>query len=194
MKFILGKKMGMTQVLDKERGAIPVTIVEAGPCRVCQIKTAEKDGYDGAQVGFMQDQRAKKSQKSAPYRFLCEIRGSFDLSAGDEISVDVFSPGDKVGVSGISKGKGFAGTVKRWNFKGASATHGTKHTQRAPGSIGSMFPQRVFKGKKMAGRMGGEKITVKNLEVISVDKEENIIAIQGAIPGKRGGLVAIKGI
>ena len=195
MKFILGKKIGMTQFFSENGEAVPVTLVEAGPCTVTQIKNKEKDGYDAVQVGFSKLKKTKKSAKGKSFRYLSENNGSFDLSENDEISVDVFSPGEKINVSAVSKGKGFAGVMKRWNFSGAAtSSHGTKKTNRKPGSIGSMYPQRVMKGKKMAGRMGFDKVTVKNLEIVNVDKEKNIIAIKGALPGKIGSLVTVKGL
>lgn len=176
---MLGKKIGMTQVFDKNK-VIPVTIVEAGPCSVLKIKTKDsKDKYDAIQVKY--DKKIK------------EFRGTSELKIGDEIKVDIFQPGDKVKISGISKGKGFAGAMKRWNFKGKSATHGVKHEMRTIGSTGSRFPQRVIKGRKMPGRMGSDRKTVSNLEIIKVDLENNIIAVKGAIPGRKGTLLEIYG-
>lgn len=195
MNFILGKKLGMTQVFDENGEAFPVTLVEAGPCKVTEVKNKDRDGYEAVQLGFeeLNEKKAGKSKRTKPYRHLKEVRGSFDISPEDTISVDAFSEGDKVQVKGTSKGKGFEGVVKRWGFKGAATkTHGTKHNERKPGSIGSMFPQRVFKGKKMPGRMGTNKITVKNLKVVSVDPEKNLMAIKGALPGKNGGILMIE--
>lgn len=197
MNFILGKKLGMTQIFSEEGEAFPVTLVEAGPCKITDIKTKERDGYDAVQLGFceLKKEKVKKSKKGKPYRYLREIRGNFETSLNDTVSVDSFSQDDQVKVRGISKGKGFAGVMKRWNFSGAgTSSHGTKHNNRKGGSIGSMFPQRVMKGKKMAGRMGTDSVTVKNLQVMSVDTEKNIIAIKGALPGKNGGLVTIEKI
>ena len=198
MKFILGKKLKMTQMFDENGEVIPVTLVKAGPCKILQIKNEEKDGYNSIQVGFekIEEKKAKKPQKDKPFRYLKEFRiSSRELSkkfkVGDEIRVDFFEKGDIVKVSGISKGKGFQGVVRRHGFKGSPATHGTKHTLRAPGSIGSSFPERVWKGKKMAGRMGGERVTVKNLQIAEIDKENNLLAIKGAIPGRKGTLVEI---
>ncbi len=185
----------MTQVFDEKGGVLPVTLVEAGPCVVTDVKSKERDGYDAVQLGFLKinEKKIEKSKKNKPYRYLREIRGNFDVSPGENVSVETFSEGDKVKVEGVSKGKGFAGVMKRWNFSGAgSKTHGTKHNERKPGSIGSMFPQRVFKGKKMAGRMGTDSVTMKNLQIVSIDPEKNIMAIKGALPGKNKGLLKIE--
>jgi large subunit ribosomal protein L3 len=193
MNFIIGKKLGMTQVYDEKGEALPVTLVEAGPCIVTDIKSKERDGYDAVQLGFVADKKIKKSKNKKPYRYLKEVRGEFNVSLDDKVTADVFLAGDKVKVSGTSKGKGFAGVMKRWNFSGAgTSSHGTKHSNRKPGSIGSMFPQRVVKGRKMAGRMGADSVAVKNLKVVSVDIEKNIIALKGAVPGKNGGLLTIE--
>ncbi len=197
MRFIIGKKLGMTQVYNEKGEATPVTLVEAGPCVVTDVKTGERDGYDAVQLGFVNipENKIRKSQRQKGYKHLREIEGEFDVKVSDEILVDIFQEGDKLKVRGISKGKGFAGAMKRWNFSGAgTSSHGTKHNNRKPGSIGSMYPQRVFKGKKMAGRMGADNVSVKNLKVVSVDKDKNIIAIKGAVPGKNGGLVTIEKI
>lgn len=197
MNFIIGKKLGMTQVYDEQGEALPVTLVEAGPCVVTDVKSKERDGYSAVQVGFVKiaDNKVKKSQNKKPYRHLREVTGNFEVSLEDKFTVDIFAVGDKVKVQGVSKGKGFAGVMKRWNFSGAgSSSHGTKHTNRKPGSIGSMFPQRVVKGRKMAGRMGTDGVTVKNMKVVSVDAEKNIIALKGAVPGKNGGILTIEKI
>lgn len=194
MKFILGKKLGMSQIFDEEGRTAPITLIEAGPCFVTQIKTKEKDDYQAIQIGFekLKEKKIKKTQKEKPYRYLREFKGDISkYKIGQEIDAAVFQKGDKVSVSGISKGKGFAGVVKRWGFAGSPATHGTKDTLRAPGSIGSRWPQRVIKGRKMPGRMGRERVTVKNLEVVKIDKEKNLIAVKGAIPGRRGTLLEI---
>ncbi len=195
MKFIIGKKLGMTQTYNEKGEAFPVTLVEAGPCTVTDIKTKERDGYEALQVGFekIKDTKVKKSQRSRPYKQVKEKRGSGEFSLNDTLSVEIFSEGDVVTVRGVSKGKGFAGVMKRHNFSGAgTSSHGTKHNDRKPGSIGSMFPQKVKKGRRMAGRMGKDSVTVKNLQVVSVDTEKNIIAIKGALPGKTGGVVTIE--
>ena len=196
MKFILGKKIGMTQIW-KENKVIPVTLIEAGPCFVTQIKTKEKDGYQAVQLGFEKiekEKKIKKSQKNKPFRYLREFRldNVEEFKVGDVIDVSRFEPGEKVKVSGISKGKGFQGVVKRWGFSGRNATHGVKHEERKPGSIGSAFPQRVIKGKKMPGRMGNERVTIKNLEIVDIDKEKNLIAVKGGVPGRRGALLEIQ--
>lgn len=213
MKFILGKKIGMSQVFDEKGKVIPVTVIEAGPCMVTEIKNLERDGYEAVQVGYgykkrltkpikghlkkIKSQNPKFKNKDLNFRYFREFRNDNlnikDYNLGDEIDVSVFEVGNKVKVSGISKGKGFQGVVKRYGFKGAPASHGTKHNLRAPGSIGSAFPEHVFKGKKMAGRMGNKRVTVKGLEVVSVDKENNLLAIKGAVPGRRGTLLEIRG-
>lgn len=199
MKFIFGTKLGMSQVFNKEGQVIPVTLIEAGPCLVTQVKTKEKDGYQAVQIGFGQKKKLTKPllghlKKLGQFRWLREFRVEKpEFKLGDVISVDIFKEGDKVKVSGLSKGKGFAGVVKRHGFKGGPASHGTKHTLRAPGSIGSSFPERVWKGRKMAGRMGTERVTTKNLEVAKVDKKNNLLAIKGAIPGRKGTLVEVRG-
>lgn len=199
MKFILGLKLGMSQIFDEKGNVIPVTIIEAGPCEITQIKKEEtKDGYRAVQLGFqrLKENKVKKTQKQKPFRCLREFRGDIDISqykAGDSVNVSIFQEGDKVKISGFSKGKGFAGVVKRWGFHGRPATHGTKHEQRTPGSIGSSFPERVVKGRKMPGRMGYERVTVKNLKVAKIDKEHNLLAVCGAVPGKKGTLLEIRG-
>jgi len=200
MKFILGKKIEMSQIFDEKGNVIPVTLIKAGPCYITQVKTKEKDKYESIQIGFekLKDKKIKKSQKSKPYRYLKEFRNkelktkNQELKVGDKIDMSIFKEGDKVKISGISKGKGFAGGVKKWGFHGKPATHGTKHEERTIGSIGSAFPQRVIKGKKMPGRMGTERITVKNLKIAKIDVENNILAVKGAIPGHRGTLLEIR--
>ena len=196
MKFILGKKLEMSQVFDKEGNVVPVTLIEAGPCYVTQIKTKEKDKYEAVQVGFekLKEKKVKKPQKDRPYRFLREFKiRDPKFKIGDKIDVSIFKEGDKVKISGISKGKGFAGAVKRWGFHGRPATHGTKHEERTLGSVGSSFPERVIKGKKMPGRMGSERVTVKNLKIVKVDVDNNLLAVKGAVPGRRGTLLEIRG-
>lgn len=196
MKFILGKKIEMSQMFDEKGKVIPVTLIEAGPCYVAQIMTKEKDKYESIQIGFekLKDKKVKKSQKKKPYRYLSEFEGDISKhKVGDKVDVSVFKEGDKVKISGISKGKGFAGVVKRWGFHGQTATHGTKHEERTIGSVGSAFPQRVIKGKKMPGRMGAERVTIKNLKIVKVDVENNLLAVKGAIPGRRGTLLEIRG-
>lgn len=194
MKFILGKKIGMTQVFDDNGDVVPVTLVEAGPCVVTQIKTEENDGYKSVQVGFdkLKEKKVKKPQMEKPFRFLCEFKAETDnLKEGEEINVSIFEKGDKVKISGKSKGKGFQGVVKRHGFSGQSRTHGTKHDERRGGSIGSAYPQRVMKGRRMPGRMGSDRTTIKNLEIVKVDPEENTLAIKGAVPGGKGNILEI---
>jgi len=195
MKFILGKKIEMSQVFDEKGNVVPLTLIEAGPCFVTQIRKKEKDGYEAIQIGFekLSSKKVKKPQKDRPYRYFKEFRvQSPEFKIGDKIDASVFKEGEIVKISGISKGKGFAGAVKRWGFHGRPATHGTKHEERTIGSIGSSFPERVIKGKKMPGRMGGERVTVKNLKIVKVDTEKNIIAVKGAVPGRRGTLLEIR--
>jgi large subunit ribosomal protein L3 len=193
MKFILGKKIEMGQLFDEEGKIIPVTWVKAGPCFVMQIKTKEKDSYDAFQIGFdKKEKNIKKTEKGKEYRYLKETKNQKDkLKKGDEINVSSFDEGDTIKVSGCSKAKGFQGVVKRWGFHGSSKTHGTKHTVRKSGSIGATDPARVFKGKKMAGRMGGKRVTTKNLKIIKIEKDKNLMAIKGAIPGRRGTFLEI---
>lgn len=202
-KTIIGKKIGMTQIFDEKGKVIPVTVVEAGPCVVSQKKTVENDGYASVQIGFG-DLKAHKVNKPmaghfakagvAPKRTLREFR--FDdtdaYNVGDIIKADTFAAGDKVDVSGTSKGKGYAGVIKRWNFQRLKETHGSGPVARHGGSNGACSsPSRVWKGLKMAGHMGAEKVTVQNLQVVKVDAENNLIAIKGAIPGPNGGTVII---
>lgn len=194
MKFILGKKLTMSQIFKDDK-VLPVTLIEAGPCFVTQLKTKEKDGYTAVQLGFekLKQKKLKKPMKEKPFRYLKEFKNQVkDYKVKQKIDVSVFKEGDKVKISGISKGKGFAGAVKRWGFSGRDATHGVKHEERTLGSVGATDAERVFKGKKMPGRMGVERITLKNLEVVKVDKENNLLAVKGAIPGRRGTLLEIK--
>ena len=208
MKFILGKKIEMSQFFDESGKVIPVTLIEAGPCWITQIKTKDKDKYDAVQIGFEKiesKKRLKKTQKGKEYRYIKEFsakearheRGSPEAAEigeyelGKEINISVFEEGGQIRISGISKGKGFQGAVKRWGFHGRNATHGVKHEQRTLGSVGSAYPQRVIKGKKMPGRMGSERITVKNLKIVKIDKDANLLAVKGAVPGRRGTLLEI---
>ena len=194
-KFILGKKIGMSQMFNENGKLIPVTLVSAGPCEVLQVKTKEKDGYAAVQVGFEKiekEKKIKKTMKGKPFRFLKEVKDG-DAKVGELISVSVFKAGDKVKISGVSKGKGFQGAVKRHGFSGRNATHGVKHEHRTVGSIGATFPQRVIKGKKMPGRMGFARVTVKNLEIVKVEEGQNLLAIKGAVPGRIGALLEILG-
>ena len=202
-KGIIGKKIGMTQIFDENGKGVPVTVVEAGPCVVSQKKTVENDGYAAVQIGFG-DLKAHKVKKPmaghfakanvAPKRTLREFR--FDdidaYNVGDLVKADVFAAGDKVDVTGTSKGKGYAGVIKRWNFQRLKESHGSGPVARHGGSIGSCSdPSRVYPGKKMAGHLGSERVTVQNLQVVKVDAENNLIAIKGAIPGPNGGTVVI---
>ena len=201
---LIGKKLGMTLIFDNEGLAVPVTVIEAGPCFVVQKKTTKKDGYEALQMGF--DRRAlgkcnkperghlEKHGAKSGFRYLREIRlaEASGFEEGQEITVEAFEIGDKVDVIGTSKGKGFAGTVKRWNFHRGPMTHGSM-SHRAPGSIGaSAYPSRVVRGKKMPGQMGNARVTIKNLEVVDVRPEENLLVVKGAIPGPRQGLVLIQ--
>ncbi len=193
MKFILGLKLEMSQVFDEKGNIVPVTLIEAGPCTVTQIKTKDKDGYDSLQIGFKKIEKKnkiKKPMKKKPFRFLREFQDG-EHKIGAEIDVSLFQEGDMVKVSGVSKGKGFQGAVKRWGFSGRDATHGVKHEHRTLGSVGTTGPQRVIKGKKMPGRMGQDRVTVKNLKIVRIDKENNLLAVKGAVPGKRGTLLEI---
>ena len=200
MKFILGKKIGMSQVFSEDRKVTPVTLIEAGPCVVTQVKTEEKDGYQAVQVGFGERKKINRPlmghlKDLGKFRYLREIRDvKEDMKIGDKIDAGVFKEGDKIKVIGISKGKGFQGVMKRHGFHGSPATHGHKHDHRAPGSIGSAFPEHVLKGKKMAGRMGGDQVTVKGLKVVKVDEENNLLAVKGAVPGKRGTLLKVESL
>src|SRR4051794_34624250 len=200
---ILGKKIGMTQVFNEDGQVVPVTLVKAGPCIVTQRKTPATDGYDAVQLGLVE--YAKKQIKPAAghlkkssadgVKFMREFRldvGNGDLKPGDRVLAEEFKPLELVDVIGISKGRGFAGVVKRHHFRGGPSTHGSMF-HRAPGSIGgSSFPSRVFPGMKMAGQMGAAQVTVRNLEVVSVDAEDNVIAVKGAIPGPNGGYVMVR--
>jgi large subunit ribosomal protein L3 len=202
MKGIVGRKLGMTQVFDEETGAVtPVTVIQAGPCPVVSIKTADADGYDAVQLAFDEVPERKLSKprlgvlKKAgvgPHRRLLEIRGPHLYTEGETVTVETFEPGDKIKVSGISIGKGFAGTIKRHNFSRGPVSHGS-HNVRAPGSIGaSATPSRVFRGQKMPGRMGAKRVTQLGLRVHSVDPEENLILVKGAVPGPKNAIVEIR--
>lgn len=211
MRFILGKKIGMSQIFDEKGHVIPVTLITAGPCYITQIKTKEKDGYEALQIGFEEikttppsvsspagdellKKKIKKSIKGKPFRYLKEFRTEIgEHKFGEKIDVSVFKEGDKVKVSGISKGKGFQGAVKRWGFSGRGASHGVKHEARTLGSVGSSFPQRVIKGRKMPGRMGYERVTIRNLKIVKIDPENNLLAVKGAVPGRKGTLLEIRG-
>ena len=204
VKGIIGKKIGMTQIFDANGKVVPVTVVEAGPCPVVQKKTVEVDGYAAVQLGYavQKQQRVTKPLKGhfakadvAPQKVLKEFRFA-DTSAfevGSVVKADVFAAGDKVDVIGTSKGKGTAGAIKRWNFSRLKETHGTGPVARHAGSLGACSdPSRVYKGKKLAGHLGAERVTVQNLDIVKVDAENNLIAIKGAIPGPKGGIVVIR--
>lgn len=196
MKFIIGKKIEMTQLFGENGKVTPVTLISAGPVKILQKKTKEKDGYEALQVGFgkiEKKSKMKKSMKGKEYRHIQEARNMQEGNVGDEITVVVFQPGDKVSVIGVSKGKGFQGVVKRHGFSGRNKAHGMKHDERTTGSIGQRFPQHTIKGRRMPGRMGSDKVTVKNLKIAKVDAENNIIAVKGAVPGHRGTLLEIRG-
>jgi large subunit ribosomal protein L3 len=204
MKGLIGRKIGMTSVFTDDGTSIPCTLIEAGPCYVTALKTKDNDGYNSVQLGFaersekrLSEAQAKnfKKKKLPLLRFLKEIRDFEDtehLKLGDILKVDLFNEGDIVKVTGISKGKGFQGVVRRHSFGGGSVTHGQSDRLRAPGSIGaSSYPSRVFKGQRMAGRMGGVKKSVRNLKVVKVIPESNLILIRGAVPGANSGIVEI---
>ncbi len=202
-KSILGRKLGMTQLFDEVGKVIPVTVVEAGPCTVIQKKTQENDGYSAVQVGFV-DKKEKNvtkplkghfnKAKSSFKRYLKEFKleGSDGYDIGDEIKADIFEAGEKVDVTGTSKGKGFQGVIKRWGQHRGPMSHGS-HYHRSPGSMGACSsPSRVFKGKKLPGHMGVDRVTIQNLDIARVDAEKNLILIRGAIPGPKGGLIVIR--
>lgn len=202
MKFILGKKITMTQTWTAQGRVVPVTVIEAGPCVITQIKTQEQDGYEAVQMGFGL-RKLKNTSKAlkghykelSPARFVKEFRGpaSAGMARGAKVDVSIFFPGDVVKITGMSKGKGFQGVVKRHGFHGHPATHGHKDQLRMPGAIGAGGVQHVRKGQRMAGRMGGEQATVRNLQVVSVDKDKNQLMVKGAVPGARGSLLVIRG-
>lgn len=202
-KGIIGRKIGMTQLFDDNGNVVPVTVIEAGPCTVVQKKTVETDGYNAVQMGFgdVSEKHVTKPAKGhfdkagvAPKKVLREFRldNVDSLNVKDIIKADVFAVGDRVDVVGISKGKGYAGVIKRWNQHRLKMTHGTGPVHREVGSMGANSdPSRVFKGKKMAGHLGAERVTIQNLDVVKVDAENNLIAVKGAIPGPKGGIVSI---
>ncbi len=200
-KGIIGKKLGMTQYFKDDGKVVPVTVVEAGPCVVAQVKTTEKDGYDAIQLGFGKTKASKMnkplkghfaSKNIEKKRYLREFRNySLDVSEGDEVTVADFSDGETVNVTGISKGKGFAGSVKRWNQSTGPNTHGS-HFHRSPGSVGAVDARRVFKGHKMPGRMGHDQVTVQNLEIVKVDAERSLLLIKGSLPGPNKTILEIK--
>jgi len=183
-------------MFDDKGTVIPVTLISAGPCVVLQKKTKEKEGYDSLQIGFVKIEKkskVKKAMKGKEYKFIKEVRNGENINLGEEINVTLFKEGETVNVSGISKGKGFQGGVKKHGFAGRNRTHGAKHEERQIGSVGQRFPQRVIKGRKMPGRMGYDRVTVKNLKIVKIDSENNLIVVKGAIPGHRGTLLEIRG-
>ncbi len=204
MKTLFGRKIGMTQIFLDDGRAVPVTVIEAGPCPVVQIKTEDENGYNAVQLGFEEIRETLVNMplkghyarsKTAPRRVLKEVRVDDveGIELGKEFRVDIFNVGDKVNISGVSKGLGFMGTVRRHRFAGGPKTHGQSDRWRAPGSIGqSSYPSRVFKGMRMAGRMGGDMVTVKNLTVVKVDADSNLICVRGAVPGKNRTFLKIR--
>jgi large subunit ribosomal protein L3 len=200
VKGILGRKLGMTQLFDPETGEVtPVTVIEAGPCPVVRVKTVDSDGYEAVQLAFdpVAEARVTKARlgqlgDAGPHRRLGEFRGPSELTPGESVTVEAFEPGERVKVSGIGIGKGFAGTIKRHNFSRGPVTHGS-HNIRAPGSIGaSATPSRVWKGIKMAGRMGGKRVTQLGLTVHEIDPERNLLLVKGAVPGPKNGIVEVR--
>ena len=201
-KGLIGRKVGMTQIFDEKGNVIPVTVVELGPCTVTQKKTVENDGYNAVQLGF-EDKKVTRTNKPmkghfdkanvAPKKILKEFRLEDDsaINVGDILKADIFAAGEKVDVVGTSKGKGTAGVIKRWNFSRLKETHGTGPVHRHAGSLGVIDPARIFKGKRMAGHLGSERVTIQNLDVVKVDAENNLIAIKGAIPGPKKGIVMV---
>jgi large subunit ribosomal protein L3 len=203
LKGLIGKKIGMTQIFDEKGVAYPVTLIEAGPCYVTQVRSAEKEGYTAVQLGFGEANPKRltggqlghlKANEIPPLRFLREFRAEdHGLNVGDKVTVDAFAVGERVDVIGVSKGKGFAGVVKRYHFHGMNATHGTSDRNRAPGSRGAgTTPGRVYKGARSAGHMGMDRVTTQNLKVVLVDVERNLLGINGAVPGSKGSLILIK--
>ena len=202
-KGIIGKKIGMTQIFDETGNMIPVTVIAAGPCVVAQKKTAEKDGYDAVQLGFgeVKEKHLTKPEKGhldkagvSYKKYLKEFRleDCSALNVGDVITADTFAAGDKVDVTGITKGRGYTGAIKRWNLHKLRMTHGVGPVHRQSGSMGVIDPARIFKNKKMAGQYGNEQVTVLNLKVVKIDSEKNLIAVKGAIPGAKDGIVFIR--
>ena len=201
-KGIVGKKLGMTQLFDANGNVVPVTVIEAGPCVISQKKTTENDGYEAVQIGYgdMKASKVNKPMKGhfakgdvAPKKVLREFRlaDTSAVNVGDVLKADIFAEGESVDVRGTSKGKGYAGVIKRWNFSRLKESHGTGPVHRHGGSLGVIDPARVFKGKKMAGHLGNERVTVQNLKVVKIDAENNIIAVKGAVPGPKGGIVVL---
>ncbi|MDR2524507.1 MAG: 50S ribosomal protein L3 [Candidatus Nomurabacteria bacterium] len=201
MKTLIGTKIGMTQIISADGVAVPVTLISAGPCTITQVKSPETDGYTAVQIGYGRGKNLSnavaghvKPAKISP-KVIREVRVDDlgEMKIGDEITADIFALNDAVDVTGTSKGKGWAGTIKRHNFMRHRKTHGGKGNTRKVGSIGSMYPQKVLKGKKMAGQMGYEQVTVKNLTVAYIDVENNLVGVKGAVPGPKKGIVVVKG-
>jgi large subunit ribosomal protein L3 len=202
MKGLIGKKVGMTQLFDDSGKAVPVTVIKAGPCYVTQVRTVDNDGYQAVQLGYEETKSQRltggelghlKKNDLPPLRYLKEFRTSEEIEEGQMLTVEVFNEGERVDVVGKSKGRGFAGVVKRYGFSGGPKTHGQSDRQRAPGSIGAgSTPGRVYKGKRMPGRMGNDTVTSQNLLISRIDPENNIIAVRGSVPGPKNGLVVIK--
>lgn len=201
-KALLARKIGMTQVFDEQGRATPVSVLQAGPCYVVQIKKVEKDGYGGVQIGFGEQKERRinkplkghyKAAKVAPRLHLREFRTGSpeDFNVGQKLQADIFAPGEYVDVSAVSKGKGFAGSIKRLGFRRGAMTHGS-HYQRGPGSLGSIDAARVFRGRPLPGRMGGVRRTVHNLQVARVDRENNLLLVKGSVPGPRGALIEVR--
>jgi large subunit ribosomal protein L3 len=200
MKGILGRKLGMTQVFTEEGRVVPVTVIEAGPCVVLQKKELQNDGYEAVQIGFADKKRANKPQQghaekagTTPKRYVREIRGTdiAQYEVGQVLKADVFAAGEVVDVVGVSKGKGFAGSIKRHNQARGPMAHGSRY-HRGPGSLGAITANRVFKGQTLPGRMGGERVTVQNLEVVKVDTDRNLLLVKGSIPGPKNSYVTVK--
>jgi large subunit ribosomal protein L3 len=204
-KGILGTKLGMTEIFTEDSRAVPVTVIQAGPCVVTQVKTPETDGYSAVQLAYAEARKGKTNKPSAghfekagvkkPLRHLVELRtdDAASYAPGQEITVDIFAPGERADVVGVSKGKGFTGTMKRHGFGGLGASHGTERKHRSPGSVGAAAtPSRVFRGMRMAGQHGNARVTVLNLEVVEADTERNLLLLRGAVPGPAGGLVMIR--
>ena len=203
-KGILGTKLGMTQIFTEDSRAVPVTVIQAGPCVVTQVKTLQRDGYEAVQLAYAEMPRGKATKPAEghfaaagakPMRHVVELRteGQAAYAMGQEIKADIFAPGEHADVIGVSKGHGFAGTMKRHGFSGLGASHGTERKHRSPGSIGACAtPSRVFKGVRMAGQMGNDRVTILNLEVVEADPERGLLLLRGAVPGPRGGLVMVR--
>lgn len=199
-KMLIGRKVGMSQLFTDDGKLIPVTVIEAGPCYISQVKTAATDGYEAVQIGYGEERHATKPEQGhfAKYgvnvlRYVREMRvdDASEYQPGTELKADIFAEGEKVDIEGTSKGKGFAGTIKRWGHHRGPMGHGSKNHRR-PASAGAKGPARVFKGKKSPGQMGGDRVTIQNLEVIRVDAEQNMIIVKGAVPGPKKGLVYVK--